>query len=252
MNILDLPAFTVLGIQQDDIDLHFTLETVEKPSFCPCCGAESGNLVGYGRDMQLFMDTPMHGKRVGLHLKRRRMLCRDCKSTFFEPLDDMDDRRHATKRLIDYIEKRMLRETFVKVADEVGMDEGTIRSIFNDYAARKQQAYHPVTPRFLGIDEAHLFRHYRCVLADVEKRTIIDLLENRNASTVSDYLRKMSNRDRIEAVSMDMWQPYRDAVKVVLPEARIIIDKFHVVRYASDALEAARKELRKNLTGETT
>jgi len=191
----------------------------------------------------------MHGKRVGLHLKRRRMLCHNCKSTFFEPLADMDDKRQATKRLIEYIEKRMLYDTFVKVAGEVGVNEGTIRSIFNDYAARKKQAYHPVTPRWLGIDEAHLFHHYRCVLADVEKRTIIDLLENRAAQTVSNYLRRMPDRDRIEAVSMDMWQPYRDAVKTVLPGARIIIDKFHVVRYASDALEAVRKELRKNLTG---
>jgi transposase len=141
VDILDLPAFTVIDIQQNNLDLHFTLETIEKPSSCPRCCAKSGNLVGYGRDMQLFMDTPMHGKRVGLHLKRRRMLCRDCKSTFFEPLDDMDDRRHATKRLIDYIEKRMLRETFVKVADEVGVDERTIRSIFNDFMARKQRAY---------------------------------------------------------------------------------------------------------------
>jgi transposase len=40
----------------------------------------------------------------------------------------------------------------------------------------------------------------------------------------------------------------RYAPRTVLPEARIAIDKFHVVRYASDALEAARKELRKTLT----
>ncbi len=45
-----------------------------------------------------------------------------------------------------------------------------------------------------------------------------------------------------------MWQPYRDAVRSILPEAKIVIDKFHVVRYASDALEAARKEIRKSLT----
>lgn len=100
MNVLNLPAFAALDAQQDGLDLHFTLETVAKPSFCPCCGAKDGDMVGYGRDMQLFMDIPMYGKRVGLHIKRRRMLCRDCKSTFFEPLDDMDDKRHATKRLI--------------------------------------------------------------------------------------------------------------------------------------------------------
>jgi len=49
LNVLGLPAFIILDMQHDDIDLHFTLETVEKPSFCPCCGTKRGNLVGYGR-----------------------------------------------------------------------------------------------------------------------------------------------------------------------------------------------------------
>jgi transposase len=62
-----------------------------------------------------------------------------------------------------------------------------------------------------------------------------------------EYFRKMPRRDKIRIVCMDMWQPYRDAARSILPEAKIVIDKFHVVRYASDALEAARKEIRKTL-----
>jgi transposase len=113
---------------------------------------------------------------------------------------------------------------------------------------RQEQAYHPATPKILGIDEAHLLHQYRCVLADVGERTIIDLLPNRNASTVMDYLQRMPRRDKIGIVCIDMWQPYRDTVRSILPKAKIVIDKFHVVRYASHALEAARKEIRKSLT----
>ena len=168
-------------------------------------------------------------------------------SPFFEPLPDMHDNHRTTKRLIDYIEKRVLRETFTRIAVDVGLSEWTIRSIFSEFSARKQKEYHPTTPRFLGIDEAHLFHHYRCVLTDVEKRTVIDLLENRSGAFVTNYLRNMPDKDQIEIVCMDMWQPYRDAVKTILLDAKIVIDKFHVVRYASEALEAARKELRKTL-----
>jgi transposase len=132
MNPLNLPAFAILDTQQDEHDLHFFLETVSQPSLCPCCGSINGDLVGYGRDMQLFMDTPMHGKRVGLHINRRRMKCRDCNSTFLEPLADMHDDHRATKRLIEYIEKRvMLKETFARIAADVGLSEWTIRSIFD-------------------------------------------------------------------------------------------------------------------------
>jgi transposase len=88
MNALNLPAFVILDTQQDDHDLHFFQEMVTQPPICPCCGTVNGDLVGYGRDMQIFMDTPMYGKRVGPHINRWRMKCRDCNSTFLERLPD--------------------------------------------------------------------------------------------------------------------------------------------------------------------
>ena len=41
--------------------------------------------------------------------------------------------------------------------------------------------------------------------------------------------------------------PYQAAVKAVLPPTRIVVDKFHVVRIANDAIERVRKGLRKEL-----
>ena len=47
---------------------------------------------------------------------------------------------------------------------------------------------------------------------------------------------------------MDMWTPYCDAVQAAMPDARIVIDKFHVVRMANDAADKVRKSLRELLT----
>src|SRR5690554_8210541 len=47
---------------------------------------------------------------------------------------------------------------------------------------------------------------------------------------------------------MDMWRPYKDAVETVIPDAQIVIDKFHVVRMANEALERVRKSLREQST----
>lgn len=46
---------------------------------------------------------------------------------------------------------------------------------------------------------------------------------------------------------MDMWRPYYDAVKAVLPDAVIVIDKFHVVKMANQAVEKGRKALREQM-----
>ncbi len=47
---------------------------------------------------------------------------------------------------------------------------------------------------------------------------------------------------------MDMWQPYRDAVNRVLPNAIIVIDRFHVVKMANEAVEKDCKNLRSQMT----
>ena len=73
------------------------------------------------------------------------------------------------------------------------------------------------------------------------------LLATRRQDVVTNYLMKLKDRQKVEIVSMDMWNPYRAAVKAVLPQARIVVDKFHVVRMANDALERVRKGLRKEL-----
>jgi transposase len=74
------------------------------------------------------------------------------------------------------------------------------------------------------------------------------LLPNRNKDTVVRFLYHLEGKDRIQYVAMDMWQPYRDACKAVIPQAGIIIDKFHVLRMANDAMERVRKNQRERLT----
>jgi len=47
---------------------------------------------------------------------------------------------------------------------------------------------------------------------------------------------------------MDMWKTYKDAVNTVLPHAKVVVDKFHIVRMADQALVNVRKSLKANMT----
>lgn len=246
MNILNLPTLNVLEVKENELgDYRVMVETVSPPSLCPQCGFS--NIYKHGIKKQLFMDLAMHGKRVGIVVERQRYICRECSSTFFEPLSDMDEKRLATKRLITWIEEQSLKRTFVSIADEVGVDEKTIRNIFRDYVNYLAEVVRFETPQYLGIDEIHLLHKPRCVMTNIEENTIIDLLQNRNKDTVIRRLSSLPNKEKIKVVAMDMWKPYKDAVKVALPQAMIVIDKFHVVRMANEAMEKARKSLRAGL-----
>lgn len=126
--------------------------------------------------------------------------------------------------------------------------EGTIRNIFRDYINELEQTVRFETPKWMGIDEIHIINKPRCVVSNIQNNTIVDMLHDRNKDTVAKYLLKMPKRDKVQYVAMNMWTPYRDAVTAVLPDATIVIDKFHVVRMANDAMEKARKCLRAELT----
>lgn len=138
--------------------------------------------------------------------------------------------------------------TFTSLADETGVVEGTIRNIFRDYINELEQTIRFETPKWMGIDEIHIINKPRCVVSNIQNNTIVELLPNRNKDTVVRFLHHLEGKECIQYVAMDMWTPYRDAVRAVIPQADIVVDKFHVVRMANDALERVRKSLRESLT----
>ncbi|MEI3599571.1 MULTISPECIES: ISL3 family transposase [unclassified Oceanobacillus] len=248
INMLNLKNFNIIDMKESEDDYRFLVETaISPPSYCLKCGTVA-NLYKHGKKQQLFFDLPMHAKRVGIFVKRQRYKCRECNETFFESLPDMDISRSVTNRLIYWIQEESLEKTFTSVADDIGVDEKTVRNIFNDYVVELEAETEFRTPKWLGLDEVYLLKNYRFVVTDVENRSVIDILRKRNKSVVIDYLSKLQDIDKVELVAMDMWRPYRDAVNMVIPHAKIVIDKFHVVKLANEALEKIRKANRENVS----
>jgi transposase len=244
-NGLNLPCYRVLGTQESEHDYHIDVETLEPPTSCPHC--QSAGLVGFGRREQRVKDLPMHGRRVGLHIDTRRYRCRNCGKTFYEALPEVAEKRSMTQRLAQWMGKQAIKRTFASVAEAVGCTEFTVRAVFSDYVSELEKTIRFETPKWMGIDEIHLIKP-RGVIANIQHNTIVELLPNRNKDTVVHFLRHLEGKERIQYVAMDMWRPYRDAVRAVIPQAEIVVDKFHVVRMANDAMERIRKSLRESMT----
>jgi len=167
---------------------------------------------------------------------------------FIEYLPDMDITRMMTKRLVNYIEVESLKRTHVSIAAEVGVDEKTVRNIFRDHIQYLEVQYEFETPEWMGMDEVKLMGRPRCIITNLKERTVVDLLKGRSKKTVISYLSRLQDREQVQYVCIDMWKPYRDAVRGVLPQAVIVIDKFHVVRMANAVLDTVRRDLREGLT----
>lgn len=197
------------------------------------------------------MDSPVRGNAVAIELARRRFRCKSCKKTFSEPLPDMDDTRQATKRLVQYVSEKALQNTFSSVAYEVGMDETTIRNIFDDHIRNIAPKKQFTTPTWLGIDEVKCSGSFRCILTNVEKLSVFDLHESIGLESLRQYFKDLPNSNQIKMVVMDPAEVFRQVVKECLPGRYIVLDRFHVTKIANEALEKVRRRIWRNLSLES-
>jgi len=100
MNLLNLPEFKVIGTQENDNDILFTVKTKKPPYCCPECGSIS--IYKHGKTERFVRDLNMFGKRVGINILGHRYKCQDCSTTFSESYKSTDDRDKITNRLRQY------------------------------------------------------------------------------------------------------------------------------------------------------
>lgn len=247
LELLNLPGLKTLSTE--DLGGRYTVRvegTVHQNTVC--CRQQ---MYRHGSQKQAYMDTPMRGKRVLIEIDRRRFRCNLCGKTQFELLPSMDGKRQATRRLIKYIEERCLKETFVSLAREVGVDDKTIRFIFDDYVARRQTEVAFSMPEVMGIDELKIVGEYRAMLTNIDKLALFDMVHSRKKASLLEYFDSLPNKHEVKVLVMDMWQVYRQVGEKVFPGRLIVTDKFHVVRMAHDGLDRVRKRLRRSLDDRT-
>lgn len=105
----------------------------------------------------------------------------------------------------------------------------------------------PVLVARIGIDEkSFLKRHqYVSVVVDLDRPRVLHVADDRKAESLVPYFQSLTEqeRDGITAVAMDMWEPYRKTVRDQVPDAdaKIVFDKFHVLKHVNDAVDMVRK-----------
>ena len=108
-------------------------------------------------------------------------------------------------------------------------------------------------PEQIGVDEKSFTRRHRyeTLVCDIKKGTIEYVADDRRQESLEEYYNQFSKEElgKVEAVAMDMWDPYIAATKAKVPEAerKIVFDKFHVMRLMGEAVDKVRKQEHKEL-----
>jgi len=112
-----------------------------------------------------------------------------------------------------------------------------------------------VVPK-IGIDEKAVRKghNYLTVVCDLEKSTVEHVADGRTKESLASYYKSLSDEQRfgIQAVAMDMWEPYFQATTEALPLAasRVVFDRFHIMQHVNHAVDKVRLGEHRDLTVE--
>lgn len=199
-------------------------------------------------------DLSCGDRRIYLDLEIRRVACRRCGAVKQERLEWLADHPFYTKRFAFYVGRRCRAATIQDVAREMHLNWKTVKALEMQYMQEQLRRAGPPRPRAIGIDELSIRRGhtYRIVVSDLERRRPIWFGgQDRSEASLDQFFEWLgpAKNGRIELAVMDMWKAFRNSTGRNAPRARILFDKFHVLRHLSDALDEVRKSEYKRLSG---
>ncbi|WPR77951.1 ISL3 family transposase [Algoriphagus sp. NG3] len=98
----------------------------------------------------------------------------------------------------------------------------------------------------LSIDEKSFRKghHYITVLSHPHSGCVLDVGEDRTKESVKALLNKSLTNEQLQqvkAISMDMWKAFITTAQKMLPNAAIVHDRFHLVKYLNEAIDKVRR-----------
>lgn len=243
--LLELEDIILKDFSFTDTEIHLSFSLKRKPTVCPCCGFITEQVHDYRPST--IKDLPVMGKQLLLHYNKRRYHCPACNKHFYEPFHLLPKYCRITTRLAFY-SLHMLKNRYSvrNAATFLGISDSTIFRRLKDVRYPKPDRL----PAVLSIDE---FRgnsggqKFHAILTDAHNHELFDILPTRSQTDLMLYLNTFKNKKEIRYLVTDMNRVYKDLAVQYFPNATIVIDKFHVLRYATWALENVRKRVQKQM-----
>lgn len=246
---LNLPEIEIVSqtIEQDSLIVN--VQAVSKQARCPHCLMFSIHQLKDDR-FRLVRDLRALEMTVFLRLRQRRFLCLNCRKRFIERFSFLAEKARLTKRLQTHLLKQSRSTSLLQTARTNCVSyRQTAYLCFSKGLQLSDLAQRQSLPKRIGVDEFALRKghHYATAITDLDKAQICAVGEHRRQNTLTDLLGTAPKRlKKVREVTIDCWKPFHAAVKKVLPRANRVIDRFHIERYLTQAVDNCRKRLQKN------
>lgn len=132
--------------------------------------------------------------------------------------------------------------SFSQVKRDLGVSYTSLRRLLEKEIDGEASSFLPLEEEiFLGIDE-HSFKHQELVhmVTEVKKRRVLRILKDDRIATLKDFLLKIP-KDKVKEVCIDMKEGLRKLAEALFPEAKVVVDPFHIIADSNKRMDEARR-----------
>lgn len=249
-DLLRLDGYMAMEVEELEGKLYVDTQAL-KPEV-PRCHCDAPDVVKHGKRIVHFRDHPIQRQETYLRITRQRYRCRTCASILLEYLPFIDEKRRMTVRFREQLFDDGIHMKFTMGGSINGVKESLVRRVFKEEASARLKNYLYDLPRVMGMDEKVLGGTPRFVVGDVENRLLLDITDSRKKLDLVTYFKKWehSERMKVEVITQDMYWGYKTLNEQYFKAATIVVDRFHVVRYADWAVSEVRRKIQASATNE--
>jgi len=233
-------GYSVKKIEKYDTEIIINLVPRRKTAICPKCGHRSKKLFAKGGDKKV-KHSKYEGKIVSVSFPKRRFSCNDCKKPFSERAEFVKDKARATDNYAFEAIYALSRSSFSTVCESYQTSYSFLsKSLLNI----KFDDPWPKGELRLGFDEhAYGKRHMMITVCDLKNHKLLAILPHYTKEEVVRYLEKRPEEElsRVTELCFDMGFKQQRVVESFFPRAISVIDKFHVLFYAANLIDADRR-----------
>lgn len=229
--------------------IEVEVEKLRNEEYCPRCATRSD--AGYDHRRVRLKDEPLRGFQIRLVVTKRRLWCKPCRRPFTEPLPGVRKGARHTERYGRALLRCCERYSDLKqVRRDFRCSAGFLYSaLYRHLELERRKRLYP-WPEVVGLDE-HCFgrkkplspRDFASMVVDIKNHRLFEVVDGRTIQQLETALANIDGRENVRFATLDMSDAYRSFATRFFPNARLVADKFHVLRLLNPALTRRRIEV---------
>ena len=212
--------------------------------YCPKCGCINENtIIKKGIDKCLIKINKISEMTSYLELNKQIYKCKNCNKKFTAKSNVISFgcriSNNVRLAILNCAKEFMSKSLIARLYN---VSDNTVQKIF-DSVFYNDTVYKTFLPKAICIDEFTFKKKtYAFNICNARNGKTIDLVLDRTTNNLDKYFSHCTEkaRKRVKFVVMDMYSPYIDLIKKWFPNAKIIIDLFHIVQLLTKSLNKTR------------